>query len=195
MRIFSYFISSVLFLLSSSIHAGDAVKANQALDTPVTIPGSVVDFLTKEIDTAYAECEQEGLIVSKAFEAKAVELNSSLKALVVKPRSTCFCTNDGCPMWLFDTSGQKAKLVFESSMAGLLTLSDKKTKGYPDIKVSGGSSGHGYEVRYVWDGTEYQETYTQVWVWNPDKKCNEAEIEELKDGKWVKTSNACLKVN
>lgn len=195
MRIFSYFISLVLFLLSSSIHAGDAVKANQAIDTPATIPGAVIDYLTKEIDTAYAECEQEGLIVSKAFEAKIVELNSSLKALVVKPRSTCFCTSDGCPMWLFDASSHKAKLVFESSMAGLLTLSDNKTKGYPDINISGGSSGHGYEVRYVWDGTEYQEIYTQVWAWNPDKKCNEAEIEQLKDGKWVKTSLACLKAN
>lgn len=194
MRIYSFVISSVLFLLSSSINAGDAIRANQALDHPVTIPGSVVNYLTKEIDTAYAECEQEGLIVSKAFEARPVELNSSVKALVVKPRSRCFCSNDECPMWVFDALPQKAKVIFESSMAGLLTFSDKKTKGFPDIKVSGGVPSHGYEVRYVWDGAEYQEMYNQVWIWNPDRKCNEAEIEELKNGKWVKTSNVCLNV-
>lgn len=194
MCIYPFVISSLLFLISSPIIAGDAISANQAIDHPVTIPGSVINYLTKEIDSVYAECEEEGLIVSKAFEARPVELNSSVKALVVKPRSRCFCSNDECPMWVFDTLPQKAKVIFESSMAGLLTLSDKKTKGFPDIRVSGGLPSHGYEVRYVWDGTEYQEIYNQVWIWNPDRKCTEAEIEELKNGKWVKTSNVCLKV-
>ncbi|MFD1122516.1 hypothetical protein ACFQ2T_08385 [Methylophilus flavus] len=194
MRTYLFVISSLLFLVSSSINAGDAIRANQAIDNPVIIPGAVINYLTKEIDTAYAECEQEGLIVSKAFEARPVELNSSVKALVVKPRSRCFCSNDECPMWVFDATAQKVKVIFESSMAGLLTFSDKKTKGFPDIKVSGGLPSHGYEVRYVWDGAEYQEIYNQVWIWNPDKKCNEAEIEELKNGKWVKTSNVCLKI-
>jgi hypothetical protein len=49
-------------------------------------------------------------------------------------------------------------------------------------------------VRYVWDGAQYQEIYNQVWVWNAELECNEAEIEELKDGKWIKTSNDCLKI-
>lgn len=194
MRLLSFATASILFSLSSPIIAGDYISANQAMDHSAIIPAAVVNYLTKEIDTAYAECEEEGLIVSKAFEAGSFELNSSLKALVVKPRSRCFCSNDTCPMWVFDASNQKAKLIFESPMAGLLTFMEKKTKGYPDIKVSGGLLTHGYEVRYVWDGSEYQETYNQVWIWNPERKCNEAEIEELKDGKWVKTSNVCLKV-
>lgn len=194
MRLYSFVISSFLLLLSPAINAGDAIRANRAMDNPVTIPASVVDYLTREVDTTYAECEEEGLMISKAFEARTVELNSSLKALVVKPRSRCFCSNDECPMWVFDASQPKAKLIFESSMAGLLAFSDKSTRGLPDIRVSGGLHSHGYEVRYVWDGAEYQEIYNQVWVWNPDRKCNEADIEELKNGKWVKTSNVCLNI-
>ncbi|HSH85612.1 MAG: hypothetical protein ACAH08_05060 [Methylophilus sp.] len=199
MRPSLFLTSATLFLLSTSLDAADAISANQAIDHPVVLPVSVIDYLTKEIDTTYAECEQEGLIVSKAFEARTVELSSSVKAFVVKPRSRCFCTKDECPMWVFDASNQKAKVLFESPMAGLLTFSDNKTRGFPDIKVSGGLlshglSSHGYEVRYAWDGAEYQEIYNHVWIWNPDRQCKEAEIEELKDGKWVKTSKACLNV-
>lgn len=199
MHIYSFQSASVLFIFSSSIFAGDLIRADQVMEHPVVLPGAVIDYLTKEIDTAYAECEQEGLIVSKAFEGRTVALNSSVQALVVKPRSRCFCSNDECPMWVFDTSHQKAKVLFESSMAGLLLFSAKKTRGFPDIRVSGGLpshglASHGYEVRYAWEGKEYQEIYNHVWTWNPDRQCKEAEIEELKDGKWVKTSNACLGV-
>lgn len=164
------------------------------MDHPVMLPAPVTIYLAQEIENAFPECKEEALTISKAFEAKTVNLNSSIKALVVKPRSRCFCSSDACPMWVFASSTREANVIFESPMAGLLTFSDKKTKGYPDIKVSGGLLTHGYEVRYVWDGAEYQETYNQVWIWNPDKQCNEAEIEELKDGKWIKTSNVCLKV-
>ncbi|HSI44891.1 MAG TPA: hypothetical protein VK950_01840 [Methylophilus sp.] len=194
MRLLSFVTASILFLLLSPLFAGDYISANQAIDHPVMIPAPVTTYLTQEIETAFAECKEQGSTISNAFEAKTVDLNSSVKALVVKPRSRCFCSSDACPMWVFDASNRQAKLIFESPMAGLLAFSDKKTKGYPDIKVSGGLLTHGYEVGYVWDGSEYQEIYNQVWIWNPERKCNEAEIEELKEGKWVKTSNVCLKV-
>lgn len=194
MRLFSFATASTLLSLSFSLMAGDYIRADQAINHPVAIPAPVATYLAKEIDSAYPECKAEGSNINKAFEAKTSDLNSSVKALVVKPRSRCFCSSDACPMWVFALSTREAKLIFESPMAGLLTFSDKQTKGYPDIKVSGGLITHGYEVRYVWDGAEYQEIYNQVWIWNPDRECNEAEIEELKDGKWIKTSNVCLKV-
>ncbi|MGP1716585.1 MAG: hypothetical protein ACTS9Y_05340 [Methylophilus sp.] len=173
--------------------AADNIRADQTFDQPVIMPAPVITYLAQEISSAYPECKQEGATINKAFQAKTVALNSSVKALVVKPRYSCFCSDDGCPMWVFAAAPNQAKLIFESPMAGLLTFSDKKSKGYPDIKVSGGLITHGYEVGYVWDGAEYQESYNQVWVWNPERQCNEAEIEELQSGKWIKTSNICLK--
>lgn len=194
MRLLSFATASILFSLSWRIIAADYVSADQAMAHAVVIPAAVTTYLAQEVENAFPECKDQASNVSKAFEAKTVDLNSSVKALVVKPRSKCFCSSDACPMWVFAASPNQAKVIFESPMAGLLTFSDKHTKGYPDIKVSGGLLTHGYEVRYVWDGSEYQEIYNQVWIWNPDRQCNEAEIEELKDGKWVKTSNVCLKV-
>lgn len=178
--------------------AGDYISADQAINQPTVIPAPVLSYLAQEIQSGFPECKAHAANISRAFEAKTLDLNSSVQALVVKPRSRCFCTSDGCPMWVFAVAPTPdpavAKLIFESPMAGLLTFSDRKTRGYPDIKVSGGLLSHGYEVRYVWDGAEYQEIYNQVWVWNAERECNEAEIEALKDGKWIKTSNVCLKI-
>jgi hypothetical protein len=179
--------------------AGDYISADQAMSQPVPIPAPVISYLAQETASGFPECKAHAANIRLAFEAKTVDLNSSLQALVVKPRSRCFCSSNACPMWIFEAvpNVEKlpvAKLIFESPMAGLLTFSDKKTKGYPDIKVSGGLLSHGYEVRYVWDGAQYQEIYNQIWVWNAELECNEAEIEELKDGKWIKTSNDCLKI-
>jgi hypothetical protein len=203
MRLLLFASISMLFTLSSLTFAGDYLSADQVIKQPAVIPAPVLSYLTQEIANGFPECKAQAANLRLAFEAKTVNLNSSLQALVVKPRARCFCTSDGCPMWVFaagpapDPTMAKlavAKLIFESPMAGLLTFSDRKTRGYPDIKVSGGLLSHGYEVRYVWDGAQYQEIYNQVWVWNAELECNEAEIEELKDGKWIKTSNDCLKI-
>lgn len=198
MRLLLFASITMLLTLSSLTIAGDYVSADQAIKQPAVIPAPVQAYLAKEIASGFAECKAQAADIRLAFEAKTVDLNSSVQALVVKPRSRCFCSSDACPMWVFAAAPaadpKVAKLIFESPMAGLLSFSDRKTRGYPDIKVSGGLLSHGYEVRYVWDGAEYQEIYNQVWVWNAERECNEAEIEELKDGKWIKTSNECLKI-
>jgi hypothetical protein len=204
MRLLLFASTLMLLTLSPAMFAGDYISADQAMSQPVPIPAPVISYLAQEIASGFPECKAHATNIRLAFEAKTVDLNSSLQALVVKPRSRCFCSSGACPMWVFETTPNVeklpveklpvAKLIFESPMAGLLTFSDKKTKGYPDIKVSGGLLSHGYEVRYVWDGAQYQEIYNQVWVWNAELECNEAEIEELKDGKWIKTSNDCLKI-
>jgi hypothetical protein len=194
MRLTLFASTWLLFTLATPMVAGDYISADQVIKQPALIPAPVLSYLEQEVNSSFPECKAHAASISTAFEAKTVELNSSVQALVVKPRSRCFCTSDGCPMWVFAVSPAMAKLIFESPMAGLLTFSDRKTRGYPDIKVSGGLLSHGYEVRYVWDGAQYQEIYNQVWVWNAELECNEAEIEELKDGKWIKTSNDCLKI-
>jgi hypothetical protein len=194
MRLILFASTWLLLTLATPMVAGDYISADQVIKQPALIPAPVLSYLAQEVKSSFPECKAQAASISTAFEAKTVELNSSVQALVVKPRSRCFCTSDGCPMWVFAVAPAMAKLIFESPMAGLLTFSDRKTRGYPDIKVSGGLLSHGYEVRYVWDGAQYQEIYNQVWVWNAELECNEAEIEELKDGKWIKSSNDCLKI-
>lgn len=187
-------VAVIFFPIALSCLADDNIYADQRVANPVTIPPPVMVYLIREVEAGFPECTQKNNDPQSLFEARSLSLNHSTDTILVKPKARCFCSGDGCPMWLFDTGSPQAHLIFESGMAGLLTLADRKTNGYADLSVSGGLRSKGYEVRYVWDGKEYQETYNHIWVWNPDRQCKEAEIEELKDGKWVKTSSACLNV-
>jgi len=180
-----------LFLIFSSLAiASDEFGAESPIENSEKIPSPVISYLSKEINLGTQGCQEEKL--SDALEAKLVRISAHTKALVVKPKAWCLCSAYYCPMWLFQIKENTANQIWSTEGTGGFEILDKKTKGYRQIKASGGVAGHGSESIWAWNGKQYEETYRQVWTWNNEKACREAETFHLKHGRLEKAPDSCI---
>lgn len=180
----------LLLLISSIAIASDEFGSESPIEDPDEIPLPVISYLSKEINLVTQGCQERKL--SDALEAKLVNISTHSKALVVKPKSWCLCGTYYCPMWLFQIQGNTANRIWSTEGTSGFEILDKKSNGYRQIKESGGVATHGHESIWFWGGKKYKETYRQVWTWNNEKACREAETFHLKHGELEKAPDSCI---
>jgi hypothetical protein len=181
----------LIALVSSTLMASEEYSIEERFKSPVKIPAAISSHLNKEIgkDISYCEDKQP----DSRYEAKIVNLSSSLRAYLVKPTNFCLCGAYYCPVWLFTMKDAQPSLIWSTSATGNLAILPKKTNGYYQLKEFGGTTGHGHRSIWAWDGKKYKEFYRQSYMMNGSKGCADVETFHLKGKKLISVSNECLK--
>lgn len=151
----------VLFISIASVHYGISFAATgfsieEPLDNQIPIPSSIISDLSNKIDIQKYGCTESK--ISQTLEATKISLSSSSHEVLVKPKASCICGANYCPVWIYQINKKSTKLIWSSPGTGYIEILDKKNKRYKQIRDGGGTAGHDHEEIWAWNGKKYLQT-------------------------------------
>ena len=184
-------ITSALLLNFGICQADEAFSSAESFKNPVKMSASVTTYLVNELGSKKMSACQASK-PSDIFEAQEIELNKSVKALLVKPAHMCLCEDNNCPMWVFKTKGNITKPVWSSAATKNLEVLDKKLNGYRKLKEASTDETHGRESTWSWNRDNYVEIHKHVWIWDTEKHCRSGEeTTQMMDGQMIEKTKQC----